>query len=97
MVSRWMGVGLVVAHVAHSGQQGRNQVQIVKMHAVPFLCVNSQMREFSERAQCRTGARAMRLRLGGGVKSRVAGLVRFMGMPPYRERIAPTVSMPGRA
>lgn len=55
------------------------------------------MREFSERAQCRTGARAMRLRLEGGVKSRVAGLVRFMGMPPYRERIAPTVSMPGRA
>ena len=39
----------------------------------------------------------MRLRLGGGVKSRVASLVRFMGMPPYRERIAPTVSMPGRA
>ena len=39
----------------------------------------------------------MRLRLGGGVSSRTEDLVRFMDMPPYRERNAPPVSMPGRA
>ena len=31
------GGGLVVAHVAHGGQQRGNQVQIIKMHAFPFL------------------------------------------------------------
>ena len=48
------GCGLVVAHVAHSGQQGRNQVQIVKMHAVPFLryVFESALNAAQARAPC---------------------------------------------